>query len=105
MLLQVGTATVEPTDGQLYDPTDGATTDPTDVLDVGTTRPDGAVPLWFGRTMTCRWERCTVVASVEAQKVINKHRAKTERIVFAPADRGRLCAAPQLHLQNSPLAH
>lgn len=28
MLLHVGTAVVEPTDGHTYDPTDGATTDP-----------------------------------------------------------------------------
>jgi len=34
VLLQVGTASVEPTDGQLYDPTEGATTDPIGVPDV-----------------------------------------------------------------------
>jgi hypothetical protein len=28
VLLHVGTAVVEPTDGHTYDPTDGATTDP-----------------------------------------------------------------------------
>jgi hypothetical protein len=33
VLVQLGTASVEPTDGQLYDPTDGATTDPTEVPD------------------------------------------------------------------------
>lgn len=34
VLLQVGTAFVTPTDGQLYDPTDGAVTVPTEVPDV-----------------------------------------------------------------------
>ena len=34
VLLQVGTAFVTPTDGQLYDPTDGAVTVPTEVPEV-----------------------------------------------------------------------
>jgi hypothetical protein len=34
VLLQVGTAFVTPTDGQLYDPTDGAVTVPMEVPDV-----------------------------------------------------------------------
>jgi hypothetical protein len=101
VLLQVGTASVEPTDGQLYDPTDGATTDstevvdlgtdgattdPTEVVDLGTAMPDGGVPPWFGRAMTCRCERCAVAASADVHRTISRPMAKTARIGVAPIE-------------------
>jgi hypothetical protein len=57
----------------------------------GTAKRAGAVTPWLGRTMTC-WrvrkctvgglERCTVAASAEAHRVINRPKAKAERIAM-----------------------
>jgi hypothetical protein len=50
----------------------------------------GAVTPWLG-TITCGRARrcnvrCTVVALAEAHRVINRPKAKTERIAFTPID-------------------
>jgi hypothetical protein len=54
----------------------------------GTAKPlvtVGTVTRWAGRKWrSCGLERSTVAASAEAHKVINRPKAKTDRIVFAP---------------------
>jgi hypothetical protein len=67
----------------------------------GTAKRSGAVTPRLGRTMTC-WrvckcsvdglERCTVAASAEAHRMINRPKAKTERIAIAPIDLPPFCA-------------
>src|ERR1700737_543137 len=54
----------------------------------GTAKPlvtVGTVTRWAGRKWrSCGLERSTVAASAEAHKVINRPKAKTDRIAFAP---------------------
>jgi hypothetical protein len=51
----------------------------------GTAKCVGAVTRWTGRRWTLGiLERCTVAALAEAHKVINRHKAKTDRIIFDP---------------------
>jgi hypothetical protein len=67
----------------------------------GTAKRARAVTPWPGRTMTC-WrvrkctvgglKRCTVAASAEAHRVINRPKAKAERIATAPIDLPPFCA-------------
>ncbi len=67
----------------------------------GTAKRSGAVTPRLGRTMIC-WrvckcsvgglERCTVAASAEAHRVINRPKAKTKRIAIARIDLPPFCA-------------
>jgi hypothetical protein len=76
-------------------------------LQPGTAKRAGAVTPWLGRMMTC-WrvrkctvgglERCTVAASAEAHRVINRHKVKAERIAIAPIDLPPFCAGRTVRL-------
>jgi hypothetical protein len=51
----------------------------------GTAKPLGMVTGWTGREWPAGGlERCTVAALADAHKVINRTKAKKDRIAFAP---------------------
>jgi hypothetical protein len=80
----------------------------------GTAKRAGAVTPWLGRTMTC-WrvrncsvgglERCTVAASAETHRMINRPKANTERIAIAPIDLPPFLRGPFNATRTVPASH